>query len=138
MAGGNPLVTMSDSNALTEAFKKLDLLVVYDQFLTETAQHADYVLPAANQLEFWGLGYNYNVCHCLPYLMLREQAVDRYYECKTVLEFYKELAEACGFGELFPWKDDRELVAHELEPCSLKFDYLHATSGGGFLPGEDL
>jgi anaerobic selenocysteine-containing dehydrogenase len=132
VSGGNPLVTMSDSNALTAAFKKLDLLVVYDQFLTETAQQAHYVLPAANQLEFWGLGYNYNVCHCLPYLMLREPAVERYHECKTVLEFYKEFAEACGFGEQFPWQDDRELVAHELEPCSLKFDDLHENPEGGF------
>ena len=132
VAGGNPLVTMPDSNALTEAFKKLDLLVVYDLFMTETAEHAHYVLPAANQLEFWGLGYNYNVCHCLPYLMLREPAVGRYHECKSVVEFYKGLAEACGFGELFPWKDDAELVAHELEPCSLSFDYLRAHPEGAF------
>jgi anaerobic selenocysteine-containing dehydrogenase len=50
--GGNPLVTMPDSNALREAFGKLDLLVVYEQFMTETAQLAHYVLPAANQFEF--------------------------------------------------------------------------------------
>ena len=132
VAGGNPLVTMPDSNALTEAFKKLDLLVVYELFMTETAEQAHYVLPAANQLEFWGLGYNYNVCHCLPYLMLREPAVERYHECKTVLEFYKGLAEACGFGEMFPWKTDEELVAHELEPCSLSFEKLRANPEGGF------
>ena len=132
VAGGNPLVTMPDSNALTEAFKKLDLLVVYEQFMTETAEHAHYVLPAANQLEYWGLAYNYNVCHCLPYLMLREPAVGRYHECKTVVEFYKDLAEACGFGELFPWKDDEALVAHELAPCSLTFDDLRANPEGGF------
>jgi len=132
VAGGNPLVTMPDSNALTDAFKKLDLLVVYDLFMTETAEHAHYVLPAANQLEFWGLGYNYNVCHCLPYLMLRPPTVGRFHECKTVLEFYKELAEACGFGEKFPWKTDEELVAHELEPCSISFEHLKANPGGDF------
>ncbi|WP_243372645.1 molybdopterin-dependent oxidoreductase [Geotalea sp. SG265] len=131
VAGGNPLVTMPDSNALTDAFKKLDLLVVYDLFMTETAEHAHYVLPAANQLEFWGLGYNYNVCHCLPYLMLRPPAADRFHETKTVLEFYKGLAEACGFGEQFPWQTDEELVAHELGPCSLSFDYLRDNPEGG-------
>ncbi|NTU60597.1 MAG: molybdopterin-dependent oxidoreductase, partial [Deltaproteobacteria bacterium] len=132
VAGGNPLVTMPDSNALTEAFDKLELCVVYEQFLSETAEHAHYVLPAANQLEYWGLAYNYNVCHCLPYLMLRPPVVGRYHECKTVLEFYRDLAAACGFGELFPWETDEELVRHELGPCSLKFDDLLANPDGGF------
>lgn len=132
VSGGNPLVTMPDTHALTEAFKKLDLLVVYDLFMTETAEQAHYVLPGANQLEFCGLGYNYNVCHSLPFLMLRPAVVDRYYESKTILEFYKEMAESCGFGELFPWKTDEELVAHELEPCSLSFEDLRDNPEGLF------
>jgi len=130
VAGGNPLVTMPDSNALQEAFDRLDLLVVYDQFLTETAQHAHYVLPSAHHLEGWGLGYNYNVCHNLPYLMLREPAVEPLAESKTTLEFYAGLAEACGFGELFPWKSDEELIAHEVEPSGLDFETLLASKGG--------
>ncbi len=69
VAGRNPLVTMPDSNALGEA-SKLDLVVVYEQFMTETAKYADYVLPALNQLEVHG-AYNYNVCHLPAYLMLR-------------------------------------------------------------------
>ncbi|SPF40708.1 hypothetical protein SBDP1_310001 [Syntrophobacter sp. SbD1] len=52
MAGGNTLVTLPDSNAL--------------RVMTETAKFAHYVLPAANQFEFAGLAYNYNVCHCMP------------------------------------------------------------------------
>ncbi|CAG0934816.1 thiosulfate reductase / polysulfide reductase chain A [Rhodocyclaceae bacterium] len=130
VAGGNPLVTMPDSNALQEAFDRLDLLVVYDQFLTETAQHAHYVLPSAHHLEGWGLGYNYNVCHNLPYLMLREPAVEPLAESKTTLDFYAGLAEACGFGELFPWKSDEELIAHEVEPSGLDFETLLASKGG--------
>ena len=63
VAGGNPLVTMPDSNALREAFGKLDLLVVCEQFMTETAELAHYVLPATNQLEYWGLGLQ---LQCLP------------------------------------------------------------------------
>jgi anaerobic selenocysteine-containing dehydrogenase len=132
VAGGNPLVTMPDSNALKEAFSKLDLLVVYEQFMTETAEAAHYVLPAANQLEFWGLAYNYNVCHCLPYLMLRRPMLDRYYECRSVHEVYKELAERCGFGDQFPWKTDEELVAHELAPSGLSFETLLEKSEGAY------
>jgi anaerobic selenocysteine-containing dehydrogenase len=132
MVGGNPLVTMPDTNALTEAFKKLELLVVYDQFMTETAKLAHYVLPAANQFEFWGLAYNYNVCHCIPYLMLRRPVIPRYHECKSIREVYTGLAEKCGFGDLFPWKTGEELVAHELVPCSLDIETHKAKPGGEY------
>ena len=46
VVGGNPLVTMPDSIRFLKAFKKLDLLVVYEQFMTETARQAHYILPA--------------------------------------------------------------------------------------------
>jgi anaerobic selenocysteine-containing dehydrogenase len=130
VVGGNPLVTMPDSNALREAFQKLDLLVVYEHFMTETAQYAHYVLPSANQLEYCSLAYNYNVCHCIPYLMLREQAVKPFYESKSVLAFYTELANACGVGDKFPWKSDEELVAHELSRSTVDFNTLKERRGG--------
>jgi anaerobic selenocysteine-containing dehydrogenase len=46
VTGGNPLISMPDSNAFREAFKRLDLLVVHELFMTETAEKANYVLPA--------------------------------------------------------------------------------------------
>ncbi len=45
--GENPAVSDPDINHTVKALKKLDLLVVQDIFLTETAQLADVVLPAA-------------------------------------------------------------------------------------------
>ncbi len=47
----NPVLTFADSNAYISAFEKLDLLVVVDVAMTETARVADYVLPAASQFE---------------------------------------------------------------------------------------
>jgi formate dehydrogenase major subunit/formate dehydrogenase alpha subunit len=44
--GENPMVSDPDLNHAEECFKNLDLLVVQDIFLTETAQIADVVLPA--------------------------------------------------------------------------------------------
>jgi formate dehydrogenase (coenzyme F420) alpha subunit len=132
VAGGNPLVTLPDSTALGDAFRKLDLLVVYDHFMTETARFADYVLPAANQLEFWGLAYNYNVCHCLPYLMVRQPVIGPYYECRSIRSFYTDLAAACGFGEEFPWKSGEELIAHELGPSGISLETLMDNPAGLF------
>lgn len=45
--GENPLVSDPDLNHAEKCLKKLDLLVVQDIFLTETAQAADVVFPAA-------------------------------------------------------------------------------------------
>jgi anaerobic selenocysteine-containing dehydrogenase len=47
----NPVLTYADTKAYTEAFKKLELLVVVDIAMTETARLAHYVLPAASQFE---------------------------------------------------------------------------------------
>jgi len=44
--GENPLVSDPDLNHVEKAFKNLELLVVQDIFLTETARNADIVLPA--------------------------------------------------------------------------------------------
>lgn len=47
----NPVLTFADSKAYISAFEKLDLLVVVDVAMTETARLADYILPAASQFE---------------------------------------------------------------------------------------
>ena len=49
----NPVVTMADTKAYRKAFAKLDLLVVIDVAMTETAEMAHYVLPAPSQFEKW-------------------------------------------------------------------------------------
>lgn len=50
---GNPLVTMPDTTAYRAAVAKLDVLVVIDVAMTETARAAHYVLPAPSQFEKW-------------------------------------------------------------------------------------
>lgn len=49
----NPLNTAADTQAMEAAFRALDLVVVVDVALTETATFAHYVLPAASQYEKW-------------------------------------------------------------------------------------
>ena len=50
---GNPVHSIADSPRMREALEALDLVVVIDVALTETARCADYVLPAASQFEKW-------------------------------------------------------------------------------------
>jgi formate dehydrogenase alpha subunit len=49
--GENPVMTEANTTAVEEAISRLELLVVQDLFLTETAQLADVVLPAVSFAE---------------------------------------------------------------------------------------
>ncbi len=49
--GSNPAVSAPHGNSIQERFKALSFLVVSDFFLSETAQFADVVLPAAQWAE---------------------------------------------------------------------------------------
>ena len=47
----NPISSYADAPRQRKAYQKLDLMVVIDVAMTETAQYADYVLPASSQFE---------------------------------------------------------------------------------------
>ena len=49
----NPAHSLADSPRMREALRALDFVVVIDVAMTETAQLADYVLPASSQYEKW-------------------------------------------------------------------------------------
>jgi anaerobic selenocysteine-containing dehydrogenase len=51
--GANPLLSYSDTRRWLEARERLDLLVVIDPAMTETARIADYVLPTPVGYEKW-------------------------------------------------------------------------------------
>lgn len=131
VVGGNPLVSMPDSNAFNEAFGKLDLLVVHELFMTETAKAAHYILPACSHLEKWGVAYTYNVCHCIPYLMLRKKCIEPLDQAWSEFKFLKELAVRIGVKEKFPWESEEKFVASILEPSGLSFDHLLNTKPEG-------
>ncbi|GAB3225145.1 molybdopterin-dependent oxidoreductase [Mycolicibacterium hippocampi] len=64
----NPAHSVADSHAVARAFAELELLVVIDVAMTETARLAHYVLPAATQFEkveatFFNLEFPHNTFH---------------------------------------------------------------------------
>ena len=58
--GENPAMSDPDVSHAREALAKLEHLVVQDLFLTETAWHADVILPASAHAEKWGTFTNTN------------------------------------------------------------------------------
>ena len=136
VVGGNPLISMPDTNAFREAFEKLELLVVHDLFMTDTAKAAHYVLPACSHLEKWGIGYTYNVCHAIPYLILRKKCIEPLHESWSEWRFLTELGKKLGMGDTLPWASEEDFVRFMLEPTGLSFDHLLKKKPQGDFYGE--
>ncbi len=51
VVAGNPVVSAPDAAGLAASLEQLDLLVCVDLYESETARHADWVLPPVSQLE---------------------------------------------------------------------------------------
>ncbi|NRD90793.1 oxidoreductase [Sphingopyxis sp. BSNA05] len=48
---GNPVLSAPDGAKLDRALERLDLMVSFDMYVTETSRHADYILPPCGPLE---------------------------------------------------------------------------------------
>lgn len=124
VTGGNPALTLPESNRIRQAFEKLDFIVVIDLFMTETAKIADIVLPACSFMERSGIGYVYAVSSGLPYILLRKKVIEPLGECWPDWKFWCELGRRMGYEELFPWQSEKEIIEYWLEPSGLTLKQL--------------
>jgi anaerobic selenocysteine-containing dehydrogenase len=91
----NPIMTWADTAAYEQAFASLELLVVVDVAMTETAQMAHYVLPAASQFEKWeATGFNLEFPE--NYFHLRHPLFEPLDEALPEPEIYTRLLETMG------------------------------------------
>ncbi|MFS0638930.1 molybdopterin-dependent oxidoreductase [Mesobacillus foraminis] len=95
---GNPLTQLPDTNKAREAFSSLETLVVMDQYMTDTAELADYVLPVTSAFETEDVYYSSMYHH---YVNHGPKLVDPQGEAKTDEWIWTELAKRLGFGEEF-------------------------------------
>ena len=92
----NPVAVAPESKRVAEGFRREDLFtVVLEHFLTDTADHADYVLPATTQLEHWDVHASYG--H--TYLVINEPAVTPRGQSRSNAAIFRALAQRMGFGE---------------------------------------
>jgi len=130
VTGGNPVLTLPESNQIRKALEKLDFLVVMDLFMTETAELADIVLPACSFLEKTGIAYDYGVCHGIPYVMLRKKAIEPLWESWPEWRFWAELGRKMGYDKHFPWTTDEETVGYQLEGTGITMEQLESNPSG--------
>lgn len=123
-SGGNPVLSWPDTNKVKEAFDKLDLVVVMDLFMTETAELAHIVLPACSSLEKEGLAYNYALTAGLPYAMISKKIIEPVGESWPDWKFYSELGRRLGYGEYFTWNSDEEVVENFLKVSDVSYEQL--------------
>jgi len=103
----NPAFSLPNRNKVKRFLQSLDLLVVIDPFLTETAKLAHYVLPSALWAEKEG-----SVANLDRTIKWRFKVVNPPAEVRTELWIIKELAEALGFSGFY---DDPKLVFKEMK-----------------------
>ena len=101
VTAGNPVVVLADTNYLREGIDQLDFMVVHDIFMTETAQLADIVLPAANFLEQQSI-YAYVG---RPSMIVLNKAMEPPEDCWPSWKLWLELAKRLGLEKYLPWKD---------------------------------
>ncbi|MEL5954376.1 molybdopterin oxidoreductase family protein [Streptomyces sp. CLV115] len=112
--GSNPVVSAPNAAHVTERLRALDLLVVSDLVLSETAQLADVVLPAAQWAEETGTTTNLE-----GRVILRRAALTPPPGVRTDLQVLRELAARLGVDEGFP------------EQAEDAFEELRRASAGG-------
>jgi anaerobic dimethyl sulfoxide reductase subunit A len=92
---------------------KVEFIAVQDHFLTPTARFADLVLPAATQLETWGVedGWKYG-----DEVLLMPPLVEPPGDCRSDYRICAEVAGRLGVGEAYTeGRDERGWVAWALD-----------------------
>ena len=100
ISSGNPVLSIAGEENMRKALDSLELLVCVDIYRNASAEHADYVLPAAGQFEredinLTGLGLQYQ-----PSVQFTPAVVTPAYERKPDWWIYESLAQAMGFDSM--------------------------------------
>ncbi len=126
MTAANPAINNPNTKKVVRALSSLELLVVNDLFLTETAKLADYVLPAATFLERSEL-------HFYP----KYQSVALTHKVAEVsgvhdeYSLWHDLAHRLGFGKkYFPWGNEEQVNRWILEPTGITLEELKKHPAG--------
>lgn len=111
----NPLVSLPQAEYTRAALNRLEFFGVIDFFLSETAQHADVVLPGSLQEEEEGV-----TCSTEGRVIHIQKAVDPPAHARPDSEIVCDLARRLGKGKYFGFRTTREI-----------FDELREASRGG-------
>jgi len=108
----NPAAVAPDRNAVVRGLAREDLFtVVLEHFQTDTADWADWVLPATTQLEHWDIHFSYG--H--HFVTLNRPAIAPLGEAKPNSEIFRLLAARMGMQHPALADDDLSLIRQSLD-----------------------
>ncbi|MDP2952216.1 MAG: molybdopterin-dependent oxidoreductase, partial [Chloroflexota bacterium] len=107
-----------NTNKCVEAFKKLDLMVVHEQFMTPTAKFADIILPVTTFLERNDITSG----GATPFYGAVNKVIDNVGEAKSHLEIGTALAEKLGLKG-YNEKSEQEWLKGIWESYGFPIDY---------------
>lgn len=96
----NPLTQVPDHNVVKKAFQSIETKVVIDQFMTDTALIADYILPCSTVFEEEDIYYSSMYHHYVNY---GPKIIDALGEAQSDRWIWTELAKRLGFGADFDY-----------------------------------
>ena len=92
----NPVAVAPDSSKVVQGFAREDLFtVVLEHFKTDTADYADYLLPATTQLEHWDVQVAYGHTDVL----LNRPAIAPVGEARPNSQIFRDLARHMGYTD---------------------------------------
>src|SRR4051812_13312304 len=118
----NPLAVAPDSGKVVRGFAREDLFtVVMEQFRTDTADYADYLLPATTQLEHWDIHGAYGHTD----VVLNRPAIAPVGESRPNTQVFRELAARMGFDDSC-FADSDEAMCRRAFAGHVDFEHLLA------------
>ncbi|MGA8784761.1 MAG: molybdopterin oxidoreductase family protein [Polaromonas sp.] len=116
----NPVAVAPESGKVVRGFAREDLFtVVLEHFQTDTADYADYLLPATTQLEHWDVHSAYGHTDAL----LNRPAIAPLGQAKPNTQIFRELATRMGFTEP-GFSDDDETLCRTAYGAKVSFQEL--------------
>ncbi|MCD6078683.1 MAG: putative molybdopterin oxidoreductase [Ramlibacter sp.] len=116
----NPVAVAPESGKVVRGFAREDLFtVVLEHFRTDTADFADYVLPATTQLEHWDIHGSYGHTDVL----LNRPAIAPVGQARTNTQVFRELAARMGFTEPC-FRDSDETICRQAFGTHVDFELL--------------
>lgn len=113
----NPAAVAPDTNDVRRGLMRDDLFtVVLEHFQTDTADFADWILPATTQLEHWDVHFSYG--HL--YATLNRPAIAPTGEAKPNSEIFRLLAQRMGLDDACFRDDDVTLIRQALDTTHVK------------------
>jgi anaerobic selenocysteine-containing dehydrogenase len=117
----NPVAVAPQSGKVAAGFAREDLYtVVVEQFMTDTADHADIVLPATTQLEHWDVHASYGHTD----VVINEPAIAPQGLALSNAEIFRRLARRMGFDDPCFGDDDETLARGAFDAASIDFERL--------------